>query len=59
MLHLCYYFSELEGRYSILEREKVVLEQSQTQLLADYKTLYEQSSSYQVIEILIIKIIEA
>jgi chromosome segregation ATPase len=36
--------SEIEARYGILERDKAVLEQSQTQLLADYKAAYERSA---------------
>jgi chromosome segregation ATPase len=35
----------LEGRYGILERDKVVLEQAQTQLLADYKAVYERATA--------------
>ena len=34
--------SELESRAGYLDREKMVLEQSQTQLLADYKDLYDR-----------------
>ena len=41
------FISEKEGMVGFLEREKVMLEHSQTQLLSDYKTLYEKCSRYE------------
>ena len=47
VFNIIMFISEKEGMVGFLEREKVMLEHSQTQLLSDYKTMYEKCSRYE------------